>query len=158
VRFPIVMPLIFLLLLLLPIRLTARQLSRLAFALWLVGGVFLLSRGALWLFGSGETTLMLGVGTVLALAIGFAKGKFVLSKTSNRNIERLCQLTEPQRPIHVYSVRSWVTIGIMVLISVSLWLFQVPDFWRGSVNLAVGAALIMSSLVYLTHPQLATQR
>jgi hypothetical protein len=87
---------------------------------------------------------------VLAAFIGLAKGRFVLSKTSARNIERIDTMNdEPKRPIHVYSVRSWIIIGIMVLISVSLTVFSVDNLIRGGINLAIGLGLIVSSLAYL---------
>jgi hypothetical protein len=146
-----IMPFIILLLLLLPIRLSGSQMKGLAFFIWLVGGIVLCVRGVTFINAAPEhpDALMLGVIAAAALAIGFGKGKFVLSKTSNRNIERIDQFTEPKKPIQVYSVRSWVMIGIMVGISVALNILNVPLLWRGSINLAIGFALIISSLAYL---------
>jgi hypothetical protein len=86
---------------------------------------------------------------VAALVIGYGKGKFVLSKTSQKNIERLNQVTVPQRLIHVYSKRSWILISLMVLIAMSLNWFHVSGLLRGSINLGIGIALIVSSLAYL---------
>jgi hypothetical protein len=98
---------------------------------------------------SDPNPIMMIAAIVIGLAIGYGKGKFVLSKTSQRNIERIDQFTEPKRPIQVYSIRSWIIIGVMVGISVLLTVLQTPLFWRGSVNLAIGFALVISSLTYL---------
>jgi hypothetical protein len=148
-----IMPLIVIVLLLLPIRLMGRQLKILAFAIWLLGGLILLGRGTyfLWLASllTKTSLALLALAAVLAVIIGLAKGRFVLSKTSSRNIERLDTLTEAQRPIHVYSVRSWIIIGVMVLISVALTVFAVPNLIRGAINIAIGLGLLVSSLGYL---------
>lgn len=148
--FPI-MPFVFIVLMLLPIRLEPRQLKVLAFALWGVGGLMLTYRGVDFLLGTHPTVdiAILATFAAVSVAIGIAKGKFVLSKTSQRNIERLDQMVEPHRPIFVYSRRSWIIIGVMVLISLSLTWFNTPLLWRGAINIGIGLALIMSSLAYV---------
>ncbi len=137
---------------LLPLRLAPRSLGWLAFGLWLLGGVVLLSFGTARLLQAarGEATpVVAGIVAITALGVGVAKGRFVLGKTARRNIERLAALTEDRRPIHVYGVRSWLVIGLMTALSLGLTLGGVPPLWRGMVNLAIGAALATSSLNYL---------
>lgn len=159
-QIPPIMPFIVLILFLLPIKLAPKQLMSLAFALWMTGGLFLaISGGLIFQHLLQEAPVLMEPTTaaifiVSALIIGIGKGKFVLSKTSQRNIDRLSQMQEPQRPIHVYSVRSWVMITLMVLISMSLTWFDAPLEWRAAVRLAVGFALIMSSLNYLKAPRM----
>jgi len=152
-KMPFFMPLMVIVLLLLPIRMMNRQLKVMAFFIWLVGGLVLLVRGAIFLWAASiaakASIALLAFTVVLAAFIGLAKGRFVLSKTSARNIERLDSLTEAKRPMHVYSVRSWIIIGIMVLISVALTVFSVDNLIRGGINLAIGLGLIVSSLAYL---------
>ncbi|WP_303672777.1 hypothetical protein [Vampirovibrio chlorellavorus] len=146
-----IMPFIVAILLLLPIRLGVPSLKKLAFTLWLVGGIILFSRGTSFLAESPaihNIPLLAGL-VAVALAIGFGKGKFVLAKTSLKNIERLNQFNQPQRPINVYSLRSWIMIALMVSISVALNVFQVQNIVRGPINLGIGFALIISSLAYL---------
>lgn len=149
-NFPI-MPIVVAVLLLLPIRLSSQSMKGLAFILWLIGGLVLTIRGINFMITAPEHTnlaLMAGLAAA-ALAIGFGKGKFVLSKTSAKNIERIDQFTEPKRPIQVYSTRSWIIIGLMVGISVALNIFQVSNIVRGPINLGIGFGLIISSLTYL---------
>lgn len=148
--FPI-MPIIVAVLLLLPIRLGNQALKGLAFTIWLIGGLVLCIRGTQFLTDSAamsNTPLFAGL-VIAALVIGFGKGKFVLSKTSAKNIERIKQFTEPQKPIQVYSARSWIMITLMVGISVALTVFNVDNVVRGPINLGIGFALIISSLAYL---------
>ena len=147
-----IMPFIVVLLLALPVRLAPRSLGWLAFGLWLLGGVVLLSLGTARLLQAsrGEATpTVVAVVAVGALAVGAAKGWFLLRRTARRNIDRLATLTEQRRPIHVYGTRSWVVIGLMTALSIGLTLGGVPPLWRGMVNLAIGAALAASSLNYL---------
>ena len=145
------MPFIFMALILLPLRLSSQQLKSLAFMIWITGGLILTFRGSQFLLSDPShpnTGLILGAG-ITALIIGLAKGRFVLSKTSKRNLERLASLTKPQRPIAVYSIRSWIMISVMVGISICLNLSHFPLLWRGAINIGIGAALIMSSFAYL---------
>lgn len=137
---------------LLPVRLAPRSLGWLAFGLWLLGGVVLLSLGAARLAQAardGATPVVVAVVAVAALAVGAAKGWFVLRRTAQRNIDRLAALEQDQRPIRVYGIRSWLVIGLMTGVSVGLTLGGLPPLWRGMVNVAIGAALAASSLSYL---------
>ncbi|MFL6275662.1 MAG: hypothetical protein ACJ74G_10790 [Blastocatellia bacterium] len=144
-------PFIAVILLLLPVKLSPRTMIKLAFFLWALGGAVLVALGVLRM---ADASLTIRASVIIAtslvwLVIGIAKGKYVLAKTSQRNIERLRAMTEPQRPIRVYSLRSWVVISLTVALSLALTLFNTPPFWRGGINLAVGFALLMSSINYL---------
>ena len=147
-----IMPFLVVVLLALPVRLAPRSLGWLAFGLWMLGGVVLLSLGTARLLQAarGEATpALVGVLALVALLVGAAKGWFLLRRTARRNTDRLATLTENRRPIHVYGTRSWVVIGLMTALSIGLTLGGVPPLWRGMVNLAIGAALAASSLNYL---------
>jgi hypothetical protein len=148
---PAVMLLVPLVLAVLPIKLSFKPLMILAFALWATGGLMLIKKGLGFLQASNADMTTLIIGVVLAVIIGFAKGKFMLGKASIRNILRLQALKEPVRPIHVYPLRSWITIGIMLLISVSLTVFDTPPFTRALINLGIGMGLLVSSITYLRY-------
>jgi Na+/H+ antiporter NhaC len=145
-------PFIAAVLLLLPVKLAPRTLIKLAFFLWALGGSVLAVLGVRRMADASLTTRasVIIIASAIWLAVGIAKGRYVLAKTSQRNIERIKAMTEPQRPIRVYSLRSWVVISLTVLLSLALTLFNTPPFWRGGINLAVGFALLMSSINYLT--------
>jgi hypothetical protein len=149
-----IMPFVILVLFLLPIKLAPQQLKRLAFAIWLAGGVVLCMMGLTRLMQAPDNAPVIMAVTLLAsIAIGIAKGKFVLGKTAARNLDRLNTLVTPQKPINVYSVRSWVMIGLMIGISILLNLGGVPLLWRGAINMGIGMALIVSSFVYVAPPK-----
>lgn len=144
-------PFIAAILLLLPVKLTPRTLVKLAFFIWVLGGSVLAVMGV-WRLAEaspGVAAPTLIIAGLVWLAVGIAKGRFVLAKTSERNIERIRLMTEPQRPIRVYSLRSWIVIGLTVALSLALTVLDTPPFWRGGINLAVGFALLISSLNYL---------
>lgn len=147
------MLIVFLVIFLLPVKLAPAQLKLLAFSIWLTGGLIMIYLGILRLTeGAGDMDFALVVGAVTAaLVIGLAKGKFILGKTSERNIHRIEEMTEPQKPMMVYSVRSWIVIGVMILLGMSLnqgWI-PLPMFWRGVVNIGIGTGLVISSLKYV---------
>jgi hypothetical protein len=145
-------PFIALILLLLPVKLTPRTLIKLAFFIWALGGSVLIVLGVLRMVDASMTikVSVIIIASLIWLAIGVAKGRFILARTSQRNIDRIQAMTESQRPIRVYSLRSWIVIGLTVCLSLALTLCHTPPFWRGGINLAVGFALLMSSLNYLT--------
>ncbi len=134
-----------------PFKLDRYALMRLAFAIWMSGGIILSKRGIDFLIQVEQPFSVLVYCVFGALLLGMLKGKFILNKSSIRNIIRLEALTEPQKPIHVYPLRSWIVIGVMLLISLSLTVFDVSLLIRGIVNIAVGMGLITSSFIYLKH-------
>jgi hypothetical protein len=156
----LLLPAIALLFALLPIKVAPKRLIHLAFLLWLVGGVSLLVAGANRLTSLPSESLMTPMvigGLVLAVIIGLAKGRFVLSKTSARNVQRINEMTTTQKLANVYSMRSWITIELMLVLSAALTWFAAPVLIRGIVNIGVGLALIASSRVYLGSAQQASQ-
>ena len=134
-----------------PFKLDRYALMRLAFAIWMTGGIMLSKRGIEFLAQVDQPLNVMIFSVLGALLVGMLKGKFILNKSSIRNIIRLEALTERQKPIQVYPLRSWIVIGVMLLISLSLTVFNVDIFIRGLVNIGVGMGLITSSFIYLKH-------
>lgn len=95
--------------------------------LWLCAGLSLLYKG----FHLIDGGLWIG----LAIAVGLAKGHFVLSKTVKRMRE--------ERP----GLRSVLLIGLMVGMGMSLRF--VPNQVRGFIDVAVGHALLYGAGLYL---------
>lgn len=146
-----VAPFVFLALLVLPVRLRPSALRRLAFGLWLAGGLLMLVRGA-WRFAEARTATPPGLlfgAIAAAILVGWVKGRFILSRTSRRNIARLDAIEVPLRPVQVYTVRSWGLIALFVLAGLSLGWMGAPLLWRGAVGVAVGLGLVLSSFAYV---------
>lgn len=146
-----VAPFLFLGLLLLPVRLSPPVLRRLAFALWFAGGLLLVTRGA-FRFRDARPVTSAGMwyGVALgAVLLGWVKGRFVLSRTSQRNLKRLSAIHVPLRAVQVYPARSWALIALFMLAGLSLGWMGAPMVWRGAVSVAVGLGLVFSSFAYV---------
>ncbi|MBS0606031.1 MAG: hypothetical protein KF898_06735 [Parachlamydiales bacterium] len=85
---------------------------------------------------------------VLGLMLGFLKGRFVLSKTVQRVVQRIISLPLPIKISQVYGVRYLALIGFMVLLGMSLKWFKLPLEVRGLVDVAIGSALMNGALGY----------
>lgn len=146
-----VAPFLFLGLLFLPVRLSPPALRRLAFALWLTGGLFMVARGASRFHAARPVTpAPVWYGAVLgAVVLGWAKGRFVLSRTSQRNLRRLQAIDAPRRAVQVYPARSWALIALFVVAGMALGWVGAPPVWRGAVSVAVGLGLVFSSFAYV---------
>ncbi len=144
-----------LLLLLLPVRLRAEQLRKLAFLLWVTGGLLLTIRGVARIVESASSHQLgtLSLFLLCAVIIGILKGKYVLAKTARRNLARLRGMSAPQRPLQVYGARSWTIIALTASLSLMLTWLGTPLLWRGSIQLAVGLSLLISSIYYLNLSQ-----
>ncbi|MFM7389452.1 MAG: hypothetical protein ACKO34_02360 [Vampirovibrionales bacterium] len=145
----LVLPSLVLVFALLPVKLEGRKLLSVAFSLWCLGGLFMCVRGVQWLNSIPNPDMVMTlVAGVVALGLGFAKARTVLRKAALANIDRLHQLAEPAKLLAVYPMRSWMMLVLMIGLGASLTLFNAPVFLRGMVNLAVGMALLGSSLYY----------
>lgn len=135
---------------------------KLAFLLWGLVGAGLLIAGGIFLFGgrtmseldarygTGGPGMAEGIGLVIALAIGFGKGNFVLPKIARKNIARIEQLP-PRSPFYMtFSLKSWFLILGMMLIGTIIRLLGAPHFVRGVIYVAVGFALLLGSRTYLS--------
>jgi len=85
---------------------------------------------------------------LLALLIGFFKGRFVLSKTANRVVSRIFSLKEPISLFDVYSKGYVALLSSMILIGVSFKWLGLPLEVRGFVDVAIGSALINGAAFY----------
>jgi hypothetical protein len=133
---------------------------RLAFLIWALVGTGLLIAGGNFLFvnrtmseidpNGGSIGMKEGIGFVVALAIGFAKGNFVLPKIARKNVARIEQLPEKSPIYMTFSLKSWLLVGSMMLIGTIIRLLGAPHFVRGIIYVAVGFALALGSRAYLT--------
>ena len=142
------------------------SLYALAGSVWGLVGLFLIIRGAVMYQAALETQnatqTALMVSIAIAIIIGVAKGKFVLSKTARRNKSRIESLEGPLKVHHVYAKSFYFLIAGMILLGVSLRHFN--EYLGGYVVVAgiycgIGLALMVSSLTYWkTETQPATEK
>jgi len=97
-------------------------------------------------FGSPQQggIVLIGVG----MGVGLMKGLFVLSKTVQRVTGRIRGLTLPIRVSQVYAKSYWLVIGAMVGLGMSLRFLSIPLDVRGVIDVAIGSALLVGSLLY----------
>ncbi len=133
--------------------------------LWLAIGVFLLQLGLHLildslptgadrpilrtlanLFGQYESAAVALI--AIALMIGFYKGRYVLSRSAQRVVRRLRSHPEP---VALYKLYSWPYLAlIMLMISLGMLMrfFGVSEEIRGTIDVAIGAALIQGAMFY----------
>lgn len=119
-------------------------------AIWLIVGWFLLSMGfyllvlqpSLW---SRELTLAL---VSLGLVLGFIKGRFILSKTAKKAVEKILITSEPISFLQVYPPVYLGLMACMILLGMGLKWLEIASPIRGVIDTAVGFALINASVIY----------
>jgi len=133
------------------------RLQNIAGTIWLGIGTMLMARGAryLWLAvqndGVSSTAVATSVG--VGLAVGLAKGRFVLARTALKNKRRIAALPEPVRGWQVYSLAYLPLIGLMMGMGIGLRSLFRGGFAGGMVTygggvIGIGAALFLSAFVY----------
>lgn len=97
-------------------------------------------------FGSPQqsATALMGLG----LLVGFIKGRFILAKTVRRVVGRIASLPLPIRIHEAYSPSYWLLIGLMIVLGMSLRFLPIPIDVRGTIDVAIGSALINGALLY----------
>lgn len=97
-----------------------------------------------FLGGAQNSALLL---VVIALGVGFMKGKHVLGKSAKQGIARIRSLTNPTLS-QIYSAKYYILLGGMILLGMSMKWLGLPEDTRGFVDVAIGAALINGAVVY----------
>lgn len=133
---------------------------------WLSAGVFLLQLGLRLLtsalsfdaeasilfhklsrlLGSFENAVI-GL-IVVGLMIGFYKGRMILSKSVSRIVNRIKSLEEPAQIYKMYSLPYVILLLSMICLGMAIKYFQVPVDIRGTIDVAIGSALINGSMLY----------
>ena len=111
---------------------------------WLTIGTFLLYKGLKLLSGSENATLFMAIG----LAIGYLKGRYVLSKTVQRVSVRIASLSLPIRPGQVYAPSYWILIGSMMGLGLLFRFLPIPVDIKGFIDVAIGSALMNGAMLY----------
>ncbi len=127
--------------------------------LWSIGGLRLLWSASLLLFGSAAevTGLILIASVLLAFGIGFAKGKFVLSKSALRSVTAAGEL-EDHAPNYFFGwAKAWGLKGFLIIAAmIGLGVYfgsdisPVNPMIRGLIRITIGTALLVGSLTFWT--------
>jgi hypothetical protein len=95
--------------------------------------------------GREQAALML---IVVGLIIGFIKGRFALAKTVQRVVERILKLKSPIKFSQVYSKGYLLLIAGMMLLGLSMKWLGLPMEIRGTIDVAIGSALMNGAVAY----------
>lgn len=114
-------------------------------AIWLGIGGMLLYKGLKFLTAIAEQGREQGALALIAigLIIGFIKGRVVLSRVVNR----VKSMSEPIAFGELFNLRYLILIGTMMLIGVAMRFVRIDI--RGTVDVAIGAALINGAMLYI---------
>lgn len=148
--------------------LSQRTLCVLAGCIWLLAGLNLLFLGEKFLIESIQGTTGLNLPLLESLSsltestklgavflagigalIGFLKGSTVLRKAAHREVRRIHALNAPVSLWQLYSVKGVIVLGIMLCLGASLRFLNIPLDIRGTIDVAIGVALILGSYHFL---------
>jgi hypothetical protein len=115
--------------------------------LWFAIGGSLLYKG-LKFISLGPSQEMGTMLIALGLAIGFLKGRFVLSKTVARVSSRIASLPLPIRFKDAFSKSYWILIGCMMALGMLFRFLPISVEVRGVIDVAIGSALINGAMLY----------
>jgi hypothetical protein len=136
-----------------------------SFLSWLGIGVFLLHKGLNHLVsltqGNVNSSLMQYLQKMcggmqqailfcicIGLFVGFLKGRFVLIKTVHRLAERFFSFSQGMKLKEMYPLSYVILISSMMLLGMSMKWIPISQVIKGTLDVAVGAALINGSLQY----------
>ena len=143
-------------------RFNKKRLTIIAGGLWCIIGLVLVVRGlSLYQLAEMEqhaTKIAITISGIAAGLIGLIKGKFVLSKTAQRNKNRIYNLDDPVGLQDIFSKPFYFLIPMMM--GLGILLRSYIQYLGGYIVVAaiycgIGMALIFSSRVYwFTEPQI----
>jgi hypothetical protein len=123
-----------------------RWLFGIAGAAWTIAGLILLAWSVVWL-GAVDLSAELELGT-LGLAVAFLAGYYGFSPIVLRNISRIEGLPDRACAFSFQAWRSYLVMGFMIALGVTLRHSAFPKPALAVVYLAIGGALIYASGLY----------
>lgn len=100
----------------------------------------------IYVVGNGQNAALFLV--LLALLIGYAKGRYVLGKSAQKGVDRIRAFPNPAPLARIYSPKYYLLIGLMIALGVSIKFFGFSNDIRGFVDTIIGAALINGAMIY----------
>lgn len=85
---------------------------------------------------------------MLSLVVGIAKGRFVMAKAAQKSSYRISKLANPTAITNLYSRSNLILLAVMMSMGMLMKVLALPYDIRGSIDTAVGCALMQGSLAY----------
>lgn len=92
---------------------------------------------------------------IIALAIGYFKGRYVLGKSAQKGVERIQSMPNPAPLSKIYSAKYYILLGSMVALGISIKYMGLSNDVRGFIDTIIGAALINGAMIYFRLAQMA---
>lgn len=108
--------------------------------LWTVVGSLLIVRGWSWIDPAKNIWFV-----PIALVVGTIKSLIILDRSAKRGVERITRMRDGSCLGAVYSWKTWLLVGLMATSGVLLRTFFEPGKYIGTIYVAVGWALLLSS-------------
>ena len=108
--------------------------------IWTAVGIMLMIRGLGWI-GFSLTGWLL----FIALFVGTIKSLTILDKSAKKNLTRIMTLNDKSCIGAVYPWRTWLLVILMMATGIALRSMTEPGLFLGTVYLAVGWGLLLSS-------------
>ena len=113
---------------------------------WIAAGAMMLSLAYTWLHrATAHAPLFAGIGILAALVIHH----FGFIKIANKNLARIRPLEGKQCLFSFMTWKSYLLVAVMIGLGVLLRHSSIPKSYLAIVYIAIGLALILSSLRYL---------
>jgi len=125
---------------------SGRWLLLLAGLMWTAVGAMLCRLGCLWLSAVAAKTA--AVPAAAGIALGLAGYRFSFNRLARKNIRRICRLEDKSCLFAFQAWKSYLIIAFMVALGIFLRHSAFPRHYLAVVYLAVGLALLLSSLLY----------
>lgn len=106
--------------------------------------------------GSLETAAIVLV--VIALFIGYFKGRYVLGKSAKRGVDRIRSFSNPAPLQNIYSAKYYILLGSMVALGISIKYMGLNNDVRGLIDAIIGSALINGAMIYFRLAQSTRSR
>ncbi|MEZ5314784.1 MAG: hypothetical protein R3E91_01015 [Chlamydiales bacterium] len=85
---------------------------------------------------------------IFGLLIGLFKGRMILSKTVNKQVDRILALPNPTHIKYLYKKNHYFLIAFMMSLGMILRYLPITIDTRGFIDIAIGTALIHGSILY----------
>lgn len=82
----------------------------------------------------------------IGIFAGFLKGRFVLIKATRKIVARIAKLDPPVKISQIYDKRYYILMAIMMGIGFLLNFLNVPTDIRGTIDIAIGSALMNGAM------------
>lgn len=108
------------------------------------------------ILGDGQAAALMLV--IVALIVGYFKGRYVLGKSAKKGVERIRQFPNPAPLASIYSPKYYILLALMMGLGISIKYFGLHNDIRGFIDAAIGAALINGAMIYFRLAQTAAPR